>query len=81
MIKHVMNIFKQITEEFNPGQVPVMVVDHPLYTLAKLVQMNETATYGEYKFLVMLGGLHIEMAAFRALGDWLEGSGWTKVIN
>lgn len=28
---------------------------------------------------MMLGGLHIEMATFRILGDWLEDSGW--IIN
>ena len=28
----------------------------------------------------MSGGLHIEMAAFKTLGYWLEGSGWTDAI-
>ena len=28
----------------------------------------------------MLGGLHIEMAAFKALGNWIDESGWTSVI-
>ena len=28
----------------------------------------------------MLGGLHIEMAAFKLLGDWLDGSGWTSAL-
>ena len=26
------------------------------------------------------GGLHIEMAAFKLLGDWLDGSGWTSPL-
>ncbi|KAL8614538.1 hypothetical protein ACOMHN_066368 [Nucella lapillus] len=26
----------------------------------------------------MFGGLHIEMAALRTLGDWLQGSGWVQ---
>ena len=25
----------------------------------------------------MMGSLHVEMAAFKALGNWLSGSGWT----
>jgi hypothetical protein len=29
----------------------------------------------------MMGGLHIEMAAFRTLGDWLKGSGWITAIT
>ena len=36
--------------------------------------------YGEEKFVVVLGGLHIEMSAFKLLGDWLEDSGWIDVI-
>ena len=31
--------------------------------------------YGEYKFVMMFGGQHIEMAAPRNLDDWLQGSG------
>lgn len=38
-------------------------------------------THGEAKFIVMLGGLHTEMAALRTIGDWLEGSGWTSAIT
>ena len=28
----------------------------------------------------MFGGLHIEMAVYKALGKWLDGSGWTDVL-
>ena len=27
-----------------------------------------------------LGGLHIEMACLKLIGDWLEDSGWTQAI-
>lgn len=27
-----------------------------------------------------MGGLHIEMAALRVLGRWLDGSGWVDVL-
>ena len=30
--------------------------------------------------LFCLGGLHIEMAAWKTIGDWLEGSGWTDAL-
>ena len=30
--------------------------------------------------VVMFGGLHIEMAAFRTIGDWLEDSGWMSAL-
>ena len=29
---------------------------------------------------VILGGLHIEMALYQMLGDWLEGSGWSSAL-
>ncbi len=36
--------------------------------------------FRENQFVVMLGGLHIEMAALKMLGKWLNGSGWTEVM-
>ena len=30
------------------------------------------------KTVVMFGGLHIEMAALKMVGDWLKGSGWVQ---
>ena len=32
-------------------------------------------THGEDKYVVMMGGLHIEMAMWNTFGDYLEGSG------
>ena len=28
----------------------------------------------------MFGGLHVEMAAFKVLGEWLDGSGWVNAL-
>ena len=36
--------------------------------------------YGEEKFVIMLGGLHIEKAALFTVRDWLKGSGWTTAL-
>lgn len=35
MIKHSMNVVKSATEYLNPGQVPVLVMDQPLFAIAK----------------------------------------------
>ncbi len=35
MIRHGMELVKETTEHLNPHQVPVLVVDQPLYDLAK----------------------------------------------
>ena len=38
MIKHSMNVIKQAVDHLNPGQIPVLACDQPLYATAKLVQ-------------------------------------------
>jgi len=81
MIKHAMNIIKTAVDFLNPGQVPVIACDQPLFAVAKIIQWNFPQTHGEDNFLIMFGGLHIEMAALKTLGDWLEGSGWTAAIT
>jgi len=35
MIKHSMNVVKAATEYLNPGQLPVLVMDQPLFAIAK----------------------------------------------
>jgi len=30
--------------------------------------------------VIMLGGLHTEMASLKTAGDWLQGSGWTQAL-
>ncbi|CAL8342969.1 unnamed protein product [Arctogadus glacialis] len=54
MIHHGMNLVKKNTEHLNPQQVPVMVVDQPLYDLAKKMQWTFPDIFGEDKFVVML---------------------------
>ena len=58
MVKHGMDIIKQITNHVNAGQTPVLTVDQPLY--AKKIQWAWPDVYGERQFVVMMGGLHIE---------------------
>ena len=41
---------------------------------------NWPTTHREQQFVVMFGGLYIEMAALKTLGDLLGGSGWTRVL-
>ena len=55
-------------------------VDQSLYALAKQIQGKWSEKYGEDKFVLMLGGLHIEMTALKTIGDWLQGSGWAQAL-
>ena len=77
MIKHGMNVIKKATEFLNPGQIPVTTFDHPLYAIAKSIQWKWPEMYGESQYVVMLGGLHAEMALWKTVGDILKTSGLT----
>lgn len=80
MIKHSMIIVQAAVQHLNPGQIPVLAADQPLYAIAKQIQWASPTTLGEDHFVVMFGGLHIEMAILKVLGDWLEDSGWTSAL-
>jgi hypothetical protein len=81
MVKHGMNIIKLITNHVNTGQTPVLTVDQPLYAIAKKIQWAWPDEYGDRQFVVMMGGLHIEMAMLNVIGDFLDGSGWVHVMT
>ena len=57
----------------NPGQIPVIAFDAPLFALAKLVQWKWPDIHGEDKCVAMMGGLHIEMVFWSSVGDYLDG--------
>ena len=80
MVKHGMDVIRDAITLANPGQIPVIAFDQPLFTIAKTVQGKWPDTHGEAKFVVMLGGLHLEMALWNTLGDLLDGTGWTTAL-
>ena len=80
MIRHSMDVVKSAIEHLNAGQTPVLTFDQPLYALAKQIQWKWPEKYGEDKLVVMSGGLHIEMAALKTIGNWLQGSGWAQAL-
>lgn len=65
MIRHSMDIVRAAVQHLNPGQVPVLAADQPLYALAKEIQWTWPASHGEDHFVIMFGGLHIEMAILK----------------
>ena len=72
MIHHAVNMIRRAVTHINPGQVPVIALDQPLYAVAKQIQWSWPESYGEHHVVIMFGGLHIEMAFLRLLGRWLE---------
>ena len=74
MIRHSMDVVSKAVQSLNPGQVPIITADQPLYTIAKQIQWNWPGTHGKDKFVVMFGALHIKMVALKAIGNLLDGS-------
>ena len=64
-IKHSMDIVKTSVHYLNPGQIPVLAADQPLFALTKQIQWTWPATHGEDQFVIMFGVLHIEMAVLK----------------
>ncbi|QQP53211.1 uncharacterized protein LOC103506659 [Caligus rogercresseyi] len=80
MIRHSMDVVKNAVEHMNLGQTSVITFDQSLFALAKQIQWKWPDSYCEDHIVVMFGGLHIEMAALKTLGDWLKGSGWVQAL-
>ena len=80
MIKHSLTVIEKAVTMLNPNQTPVVAFDQPLFALAKKVQWIWPQTHGEDKFVIMFGGLHIELTALKALGKWLDSSGWVAAL-
>ena len=80
MIRHSMNIIRNAVDHINNGQVLVITFDQPLHTITKQIQWKWPKVYGEEKFVIMLGGLHIEKVALSTVGDMLKGSGWASAL-
>ena len=80
-ILHAMNTVASSVEFLNPGQTPVIMCNQPLYAITKKIQWQWPETKGERNFVVVLGGLHIEMTAWRTLGDLLDRSSWRSAIT
>eukprot|EP00732_Lithocolla_globosa_P005625 Lithocolla_globosa_v1_NODE_5933_length_1161_cov_5.328210.p1 type:complete len:339 gc:universal NODE_5933_length_1161_cov_5.328210:1076-60(-) len=81
MVKHGMIVISNSIKFVNPGQIPVMQVDQPIFAIAMEVQWTYNEILGEDKFVVTFGRLHLEKAFLSVLGDLLEGSGWENVIT
>ena len=79
MIRHSMDVIKQAVQ-LNSSQVLVITSDQPLDAIAKSIQWNWQSEYGEDHVILILGGLHIEMAGLKVIGDWLEDYGWVEAI-
>ena len=82
VVKYEMDIIAQITGHVNPGQIPVLTADQPLYAIAKKYnEPGQKKTVKHNNYVLMMSGLHIEIAMLSVIGEWLDGSGWTCVMT
>ena len=79
MVKHCLKHSISITNFMNPGQIPITFCDQPLYAISKQLQWQHEE-FDESKVIVMMGGLHIEMAIQSMVGYILKDSGWTEML-
>ena len=68
MIAHFKKLFKSAVERITPSQIPVIAVDQPLIPLAEQTQWTLGEMYNEDQYVIMFGGLYIEMTALNMLG-------------
>ena len=80
MVRHSMTLVQERIQHFNPGQVPVVTIDQPVYALTKHIQWRWPHFYGEDRFVIALGSLRIEMALLQVLGDCFECSEWSSAL-
>ena len=80
MIAHYMRVIRAAVAHVNPSETPVIAVDQPLFELAKEIQWRLGGVYDEDRFALMLGGLHMEMASWKMLDNWLTGTGWAETV-
>ncbi|KAL8560494.1 hypothetical protein ACOMHN_042314 [Nucella lapillus] len=71
---------RYVTNIRGSEKIPVLACDQLLFALAKQIQWKHPELYGENKMIIILGGLHVEMAFLKAIGSLLRESGWTDVL-
>ena len=81
MQKHAMFVTKKAIEFVNPGQVPVIEGDCPLYAQRKKCQLAYPNEVAESKMVCFMCFLLIEMTSQDCGGKLLSGSGWDRMFS
>ena len=75
-----LHVVRNAINHLNPGQIPFITGGQPLYAIMKQCQWEWPDDVGEDKYVVLMGGLHLEMAVIKILGQWLDGSDWAHAL-
>ena len=80
MQKHSKLVSMRATDFANPGQIPVIVGDCPLYAQQKKCQWQYPDEVSESKLVCFMGFLRVEMASQACGGNLLAGSDWDHMF-
>ena len=72
MIKPFMKLVNDAIPCINPGQTSIIGMNQPLCALVKQNQWGRADIYGQSSYVVMMCGLHTEMASLKMVGQWLN---------
>ena len=61
MIIHPMKI---AVDHVNTGQIPIIAMDQPFFALGRQLQWTMSDIHGENRYIVVMGGLHIDKDGF-----------------
>lgn len=61
-----------------PSQIPIITLVQPLFPLTKQIHWMK---FIENRYVIILGGPHIQMATFKMLGKWLSCGGWAEALS
>ena len=75
-----MSIVQKAIKFLNSNQVPIDVSDQPVYALSKDVQIRYPETFGDQRYITLLGDLHTEHTVLQMHGKLIKGSGLDSVL-
>ena len=66
VLRHCFDVIQAAVQHVNPGQIPVICVDQPLFAKLKQLQWSMDSQYGEDKFVILVGEFHTEMTSYQS---------------
>ena len=80
MVKHCLTVIIKAHAYTNPGEIPWVTADQPLYALFKTIQWRFPETHGEQLIVAVLGAMHTEKAAWTCVRQVEDGSGSSAIM-
>ena len=76
-----MTVIQTVVHKVNPRQIPIITADQPVYALLRQIHWKSSNDFGEDAFLIMMGGLYIEIVILHILGLILSGTNLQRSVR